>query len=240
MDAFIALIDHKNIAASGKNPMDGIIAWLRNCVDTSQHSPVINVTLRSYGGWYDGTGYSEERAKALCYAQETFPSLFLIDNRPFRLNWHFAEALIAHTIEDKPQNRRVTFTHTSATRPSELVSVLRQATSCSIQTCRISEVRRWIFRKKACLAQGCPNSYSSFFERREQKQVDVHITCDLLLLSSKSCCVAVMSSDIDFVPAIVAFSQSSALGRVTWIRPNAELSYVDKDLEFLGVQVFPL
>jgi hypothetical protein len=236
VDDIVALIDYKNISASGRNPMEGLTRMFRKAIDTAQHYPVIDVVVRLYGGWYDGMAYSEERAKALIYCQEVLPSLLIVDNRPFRFHIQFAESLIG-TQDGGNSQQKITFTHTSVTRTAELLGVLRRTVSCSIATCRIPDVRRWIYRKKACLEQGCPHSYSTFFERREQKQVDVHMVSDLLLLSSKMREVVLLTADTDFIPAIVAFAETTKGGRLTWIRPNADISYIDKQLTDYGISI---
>ncbi len=240
MNSLLVLIDHKNLAASGRRLIDILPQWLSSLPETEQHGPVIDIGVRVYGGWYHETSHTDERSEAIVYYQNELPSLFSVKNRYFRTHLTFAETLLDSPTA-KESSQSISITHTTALRPAELISVVRKGIpACTVPTCRIGEVRRWVRRRKACLEAGCPSSYSDVFERREQKQVDVHIAVDLLLAAQGANSVALVTADNDLIPAILAFRLNAKASSLLWVRPKGSSSYLDNALNVLGVSILNL
>jgi Uncharacterized conserved protein len=236
-DSMVALMDYKNLQASGCNLSDALVCWLQQAVETNLSGPVVDVYVRTYGAWFDGTAPSEERTQALLYYQAHMPSLFAVGKRMFRAHLRFAEGLVSTSRVSSGADRFV-FTHTSVVRPSEVTSAIKKNTeACTVPSCRLADVRRWISRRKACLEHGCPSPYSKFFERREQKQVDVHIAVDLLESVNSTYKLALVSADNDFLPALMAFASRGDGSRLTWIRPHGEITYMDAFLRSSGITI---
>ena len=81
------------------------------------------------------------------------------------------------------------------------------------------------------------------YQRKEQKQVDVHMATDLL---STTCAgtpplshIGLASDDWDLLPAVLAAAQASSGGATTisLLRFGDFTTYLDNDLRALGVQI---
>lgn len=238
--SLLVLVDHKNLSSSPVRPSDILSRWLVDNPESAAHGPVIDIHIRTYGGWFQETLPTEERASAIGYYQAHLPTLFQVRNRYYRTHLNFADALLISDLfhGDSPS---ISLTHTTVLRPAELASTVRADTPpCVLTTCRIAEARRWIRRRRACLDPQCPYSYSEYFERREQKQIDVHIGVDLLLATRLNHPVALITADNDLVPAIVAYLLARQSQTLTWFRPKPSAKYLDTTLASLGLKIIDL
>jgi hypothetical protein len=219
----------------------GLLAsWLSQVPKPISPGHVIDIFARSYGGWYEGFSFSNERAAAASYYQTRFPSFFSVGNQYYRAHLIYADSLTDAVTPLGGSGH--CFTHTAALRSAEISSSLKAASApCSEAGCRLSEVRRWISRKKACLVQGCPFSYSDQFERKEQKQVDVHLALDFVTLcTASSAPVGLVSADNDFIPALVSITMRAHFPHITWIRPGSQGAYIDGFLQAHSINIINL
>lgn len=237
----LILIDYNNLANAPAKLTDAFTAWLSNSPLAASAGAVVDISVRAYGGWYNETQPTDERSEAIAYFQKELPSLFVAGHRYFRTHLEFADSLVEIPQSHAGHTTKPRFTHTVALRPAELTTTVKPgAAACTIPNCRLVETRRWVRRRKACLEPGCALTYSTCFERREQKQVDVHLAADLLIGSRITNELALISADMDFVPAVVGAALFNPSTRTTWIRPKGTGCYLDPYCASLGVHLHNL
>lgn len=231
-DAYL-LVDHDNIVNSGATIGHLLRSWLSD-VAAALGPGVHSACVRAYGGWFEQERTTDLRFTAVSSYQAVCPSVVSMGSAYFRIVFEFADSL---SIDDPAsENALPRFTHTSVLRPApQQVMLNPNRAPCGVSGCRVNEVRRWISKRKACSNGGCPNAFSEVFERREQKQVDVHLAVDTILLAQfgkPGSHVALASSDADVLPALTAaavLARDNGI-RLTSIRVGGQTHYLDDSL----------
>jgi len=163
------------------------------------------VTVRLYGGWYDGVRLTRR-------AQDLVRSRYFSSPIP-RCPTGFAaadmvllKAELARTLLSRAGDRNAApFACTYRTRPVLEVGFRTRFpsnTSCQTNPCFITELDVF-FRTGECPRCSNHPDISGCVIRDEQKLVDVHLATDLLYLARGGGPVVLMSSDDDLWPAIL-------------------------------------
>ena len=179
---------------------------------------------------------TESRYKASAYYQDTCPVVMQSPSALIRISFEFADELAI----SRSLSNAIHINHTVGIRRSAGRIIAGHASSrCTRDDCRLSVLQKWTRKKSACFAPACPFRFEEFFQRREQKQVDVHLSADLLYLASTcdpGTAVAVVSDDLDFVPAIIQASLQNPNRLLLHVRSPKRLpTYQDELLCRLGV-----
>jgi len=217
------LVDHSNIPWEKLNITKLISAWIAGLLTHCDLPYVLNLIIRAYGGWYTGGIASAERYRAADHYQRIVPSALKAHERLCKIRFEFADTLA--TLPAVEYREPFAVRHTVAPR-SRLISIgwKTPRPTCSAANCKIKDVHRWLHKNKACTSPTCPYSFSDFFERLEQKQVDVHLATDLLLLSLAKIdgtFLGVLSDDTDFIPSLVAAKRyGNTTGHIFLLRCN--------------------
>jgi hypothetical protein len=200
------LIDHANIPYDKISLSGAIDRWIERLSKSIGLPHALNLRVKAYGGWFAGEAASSERYNAAAFYQQAVPTAINAHGHLCRIWFEFADTMEALAPGDRNAPFAVRNTVVARMR---MLSVGRKASApkCQEATCKIREVQKWLHRDRACTSPTCPHSFSTFFERLEQKQVDVHLATDLLLLAlggGEIEHLAVLSDDVDFVPSLVA------------------------------------
>lgn len=202
----------------------------------------VHIDVRAYGGWFTGSVSTSARAQAATRYADVCPSVIRLENTYMKFRFSFADQLLTPALASPPK-----ITHTIVVRDREQHLAPKEVV-CNESGCELSTLKRWVRKRRACPAQGCPNSFSDAFRRTEQKQVDVHLATDLLLLFTEPRDydhVIVASDDIDFMPAALA-AVASAKARaltapwLTLVRNKRKSSYADWQLQDFGATITQL
>jgi hypothetical protein len=239
---FILLLDHDNIPYEQVSLDQIIRSWLDSFCNRLPDSGIISMKVRAYGGWYEEDYSSAARYHASEFYQNMCPSSFFYGKYICRLSFEFADYLALPFGNDERADSAIRITHTVARRASAPnIKMLSQVTPCLEEGCQLRTVRTWVRRKRACTKQGCPHSFSNYFQRLEQKQVDVHMAVDLLTYVAKEqegCHVAIASDDQDLLPAVAASAKHRLNpGTLTLIRLYSSATYLDSLLIESGVRI---
>jgi len=240
----LLLIDHENIPFTNVSLRQILECWVGGLPEEKISPGILSVLLRAYGGWYRESYTSEARFRASEYYQEECPSLVKVGGRYCRIQFEFADTLLAPPASSRAA-MPLTITNTVAVRASAEKVVARPgAPPCPQAGCELSTVKKWIRRRRACTKDVCPLDFSDQFERHQQKQVDVHIATDMLTWAytwDKACHLAVASDDIDLLPALGAAAVSrKGQSRVTLLRFLLSSSYLDGVLMDMGLHLVKL
>lgn len=233
------LIDHDNVASY----LPQLSAFLRtwgSAVANEFRLPTIgDITVRAYGGWWREEMASDARFSAAQTYTANCPALIKTDGHYWRVRFEFADRLLL------PPNSRSSvpaIQHTVVSRPAPPLSIAKNlGGTCGEAGCELLRCRKWIFSRRACTRNACPQSFGQAWIRTEQKQVDTHLAVDLLQL----CCfwhesvhVSLLSSDVDFLPALVASSIGNRSAEsLTHVRTEVRPTYLDNFLTGAGVRI---
>jgi len=232
------LLDHDNLPRSTISIEQILIVWIFSIHDAICRTGIHHVRVRSYGGWFSGTGPSQSRFEASDYYQNHCPPIFRSKGTYVRVTFEFADTLIVGPFAKRPP--QITNTHVS--RNSTQTVRLRAGAAACIETgCELPAVRRWVRKSKACFRDACPHQFADQFTRDEQKQVDVHLAIDFLSLAFNPLVkhhIAIASDDTDLLPAIASATiNQQAVASISHIRFNNPTSYLDSFLQENGVHL---
>lgn len=232
------LLDHHNIPFN-RVPLRTILeGWLTAV--PSLPAGVVDVTLRAYGGWFRDATTTDARFRAAEFYQENCPTLLRLNDRYFRMRFEFADHVLA--LKQRPA---LQISHTVVTRAQrQLLRVRPDAPRCSEASCELRRLRSWLRKRRACTLSTCPYEHAAYFERLEQKQVDVHLAVDAItaadLLGANEH-LAIASDDADIIPAAAGVVQrlkdSQTLALLRFDRSSA---YLDSELRRHHVRIVPL
>lgn len=225
------LIDHGNVAAEPRDIVHAVVTGLQPLGAT------VEATLRIYGGWYEGYTTTALRYEAAGVYQDTCPIVLQIAQTLVRISLEFADDLWAA----RTSRVHIPITHTVGLRRTAGELVVRQgAPMCQNNPCGLMGVKRWVRKKAACHERSCPHDFAEMFQRREQKQVDVHMGADLVAMASSADptnAIAVVTDDLDILPALLQAAMSSG-GRISHVRSRTRRAmYCDPLLAQLGVSI---
>ena len=201
------LLDHENIPFQAVTVADIVEQWLDSRSAPSSTSELVHVLIRAYGGWFEEQRSTRARFLAADFYQTSCPSVFRHGRSLCKLSFEFADFLapIGGAEHNRPPIR---ITHSLVTRSSPQVLNLRTPQiQCNEDGCQLRVVRQWLRRRRACSKPHCPHAFSDVFMRREQKQVDVHLAVDLMLLAVSQDVddyLVVVSDHSDLTPALAA------------------------------------
>jgi hypothetical protein len=115
---------------------------------------------------------------------------------------------------------------------------------CPEADCEVRKVRRWFRHNRGCTRSACPKSFADCFLRLEQKQVDIHLALDFIVLAQQlpdSACLALASDDTDLLPAVVAASSRGKPDpHLSLLRFNEKKTYMDDFILERGVNILTL
>jgi len=233
------LLDHDNIPHTRASIKKLIASWL-NSLPAAVSSPVY-IDIRAYGGWYDKDSATPARFSAADLYQRDCPTVLMHEGVLCRLSFRFADKLITPSAESLVDEMEHRITHTVALRGAPLY-IQRQAEQreCIVADCELSRVRKWINKRKACPKPACPHQFDEYFVRYEQKQVDVHLSVDLLLACKAQIDhIVLVSEDWDLLPALLAASIECANGKkmLSLIRFRQSATYLDAILARRNVRI---
>lgn len=224
------LVDHDNF--SDVPPAEVITSWVHSCRETllTRSGRIANVVFRAYGGWFRDQFATEARYAAANYYQQQCPALLKAYGLLVRVHFEFADRLILASHADPHITHTVSIRRSKPRASSKL--------DCQNARCQLKDVQRWMGNSRACTEASCAHRYIDYFERNEQKQVDVHIATDLLSLASSSSdsCICLVSDDVDFSPALLAASIHNG-ANLSVIRSHTKTYYCDTSLENRGVLI---
>jgi hypothetical protein len=234
-DALVLLLDHDNFPFEAIDLKAVLQRWVGALLPQLQNPRVLTVDARAYGGWWMGETASDGRYRAAEFYQAFFPSVMQFDDTFLRLRFTFADYLISD-----PSGVRITNTVVSRASP-QYVRRCDSAAPCMEPGCQLAAVKNWVRKRRACTKTGCPNPFESYFERREQKQVDIHLATDLMAIASgrhRARHVGVLSDDADLLPAILDAALGMSPPRtLTLLRAASCTTYVDGALTGRGVRI---
>jgi hypothetical protein len=237
---FYVLLDHDNIPYSKLNPRALLEHWLSRLPEGVVPG-ALSLHVRAYGGWYSGNVASVARTRATEFYQDELPTVFEYGGKYCRVIFEFADSIVGIGLANA-RSRVPSITHTVATRTADRsVRPKIGAPVCAETGCGLKDVRTWIRKQKACLRPACPNQFKDQFERREQRQVDVHMAIDLAVLAlalNEPSQVAVATDDSDLLPALstAALRRQRGVG-LTLLRFATSQAYLDDFLVREGVLI---
>jgi uncharacterized LabA/DUF88 family protein len=237
------LIDHDNIIDTTGHFEGNVKPWLKTLIATGEfsRSSKIDVTARVYGGWHHGFSTTDRRREAFLHYSTTWPNILQIENTFVRIEVVFADTL---AVESHSQGR-IPITHTVKTQ-NKMPRLSRNDSSnaCANADCEIRKISQWIRKKRGCSNVNCEKEFSDCFTRLEQKQVDVHIGTDMILLalfSQTAQTICLCTDDIDFTPALMAttviFNHMPSLKQICLLRSNRRRHPLDSQIESHGIRI---
>jgi len=175
----IILLDHENIPFDKISLYQLIQIWLDTIAERATMSNVLTVSVRAYGGWYQGDVTTEARYRAAAMYADECPSLLMHRSRYCRLAFEFADELLDPRLQSPRDRRSPKVTNTVVSRTSSPFFTRRpNAPECNEPDCQLRAIRMWMRRRRACTKPGCPQAFDSQFQRFAQKQVDIHLASD--------------------------------------------------------------
>lgn len=194
------LIDHDNVKEAYSDPKAVVTTALNNLSNTAD---IIQCTLRAYGGWFEGTTPTESRHQALLSYQEFCPALIRTNRGFARIAFEFADELAMTRLRTSKIEVRYTVALRQKVDPI-VASASHQ--NCAEPSCELRKIRKWARGKSACPLTACPHTFVTFFKRRQQKQVDVHLAVDFMWFASTcdaDTALILASDDYDLYPALL-------------------------------------
>lgn len=222
------LLDHDNIPYQRVSLRTILEEWLLGV--PSLPDGVVDVTVRAYGGWFCDTTTTEARFVAAKFYQENCPTLLRLQDRYFRMRFEFADQLLA-----PKHGAALQITHTVIMRTQrQQLRIKANAPACSEANCELRRLKSWLRKRRACTLSTCPHDHAAYFERKEQKQVDVHLSVDAITaaeLLGPNEHLAIASDDADIIPAAAGAAQRLKDSQtLTLIRFDRTSTYLDSEL----------
>jgi hypothetical protein len=234
------LIDHDNVSVHASHLNRCLSGWVSQISREHTVPPVTDVLVRAYGGWWREDQVSDARSSAQQLYSEYCPALIAAEGHYWRVRFEFADGLL---LPPGMSDHVPPFHHTVVSRPAQPMSIADAAgPACAEQGCEVQRCRRWLYRRRGCTRNACPQIFGDIWMRTEQKQVDTHLAVDLLQLCKswpESVHVALVSDDTDFLPVLLASSIGSRkAASLTHVRLAGRESYLDDFLRKTGVRIF--
>ncbi len=229
----ILLIDHFNWDFAKQDLVKILKQWLAIILD--DRPLFYNLSLRSYGGWKSDGFTSKKRYDAFAYYQKSLPSIITMKNSYIRINFEFADYVYpSKLIQDHQIDNTLIFR-----KSKNYFTKNKENNNCEEKDCELKKITKWMKSKKACTAESCMKSFSDFFVRVEQKQVDTLIVSDLLMISmfhSDIKHVGLLSNDLDFAPAFISLIAHNRTN-FSSIRVKNRKWYIDNILNEVGINI---
>jgi uncharacterized LabA/DUF88 family protein len=200
------LVDYNNIPDSDRRK--GAAFVLDKIVDAfaPQHLSSDNrVTFRLYDGWYEAQRLTHEAQQIAVDLLKDYPTTRTVkvagQNRTVLIN-----AELAYSLKLAP-SKHLFYTYRQRQTPGNVKCRHPSDFGCNSPHCTLLPIFR-LFTTGTCPEPGCSFRLSDVLYRSEQKLVDTMMVTDLLYLAfSKTPALAIVSSDDDMWPAILAATQ---------------------------------
>ncbi len=199
----LALIDYDNVDRVDKSRGLLHIGYLvADAIGSAPLSDGTGLTLRLYGGWYQGSALSKGAQNLVAEIARTFPAPLTISDR-VGVATFVVRAELAHTLLFDPAHV-LTHTYRPRSLPPTLTAQGTPFLGCTNPTgCPLAPVAPFLAAHR-CPSPGCPAQPSDVLERAEQKLVDSMLVCDLIhaarTASPKP--VGLVSTDEDLLPGV--------------------------------------
>lgn len=183
---------------------------------------VTNITIRLYGGWYQGNVYSQKASQLQVILQSINIFPIIKDSKCIEGSISLAEQQygIAQTWYNTFQEKRgiqkvkVDWTHTGA------------GCTHTSPNCPVKVLHNFIKnRSHQCSTSGCSTIQTDVFFRREQKMVDTMMACDIITYCAEEdiAAIYIISDDTDLFPAIAISKTKNPTKKITVLMKNQQL-----------------
>jgi hypothetical protein len=235
---FFCLIDHDNASGHLEHLTGFLGEWLGELARAYTFDVVQDLVVRSYGGWWREDRVSDARFSAAQLYSKYCPALLSEHGHYWRIRFEFADGLL---IPPGQPDSVPPFHHTVVGRPAPPLTISGPGSVCPEPDCEVQRCRRWLYRRRGCTRNACPKAFGQVWMRTEQKQVDTHLALDFVHLCKywpDSVHVALVSDDVDFLPALAASAIGTvAAASVTHVRIAGRSSYLDTFLTGRGIRI---
>jgi len=178
--------------------------------------PVDQLTIRLYGGWFEGAALTARASEYAKLAQMGDPFPLVTTSR--RISGHVELAMGPITSPG------MILPHTYRRRGSaprlKRTPGINDPSCCGNSACSARRLAGWTESpRKVCPTPECNVTYADAFFGSEQKMIDALLSMDLIemITSSRMSAVAVVSDDTDFIPALL-YAAGRGQGQVISMR----------------------
>jgi uncharacterized LabA/DUF88 family protein len=192
----LVLVDYDNIEKDyTRKGIEYLVRKIVSKIDKS-HLHKKGITVRLYGGWYEGNSFTRKAESINIEIVSGFPIVAtLSDNESEEIvNCELAVGMLAD-----PATHLIS-TFREREMPTGIKTTHPRDCGCDFSDCPLYEFRDFILRGVCSVCNDV--SPEQFLYRAEQKLVDTMLTCDLLFEASNSGVVVLVSSDDDLWPGI--------------------------------------
>lgn len=193
---------------------------INNCLNDNVN--VSCITIRLYGGWYQGNAYSQKASQLQVALQSMNIFPFIDGEQRIEGSISLAEQQYGiaqtwyNTYQEKRgiQNVKIDWAHTG------------EGCSHTSPSCPIKMLHNFIKDKRyQCPTSGCGIISSEIFYRREQKMVDTMMTCDIITYCAEEdiSAIYIISDDTDLFPAIAISKTKNPTKNITLLIKNLQM-----------------
>jgi hypothetical protein len=199
--AVVILVDYANVDPLIKSRgVEGLAFQIVETIGSSYFDAAESVTIRLYGGWFEGDEYSRLAQALAAEIGQSFPRPIHLTSDgisiPLRMNVELARSILIDPSHD--------LFHTFRPRglPGGIQCQEPPFIGCTLQErCPLAPISSF-FRERSCPTPDCAVRPKQVLSRPEQKLVDTMLVVDLLHLVMSGSRVAVVGSDDDLWPGI--------------------------------------
>lgn len=206
MQRVLFLIDYDNLSLNQKNNLQlQIEKMLFKLICKTNSNRRIFGTARLYGGWFESNIPTKQSVELDTMFQDSLVGSIFCENGAYdyHVDVKLAKSLIS--VPDKD------FWNTYRIRQNRIkgLRIDKEAKNCSYPNSSVPKLLS-LLQDGKCPHTDCPNHQEKYlWYRSEQKMVDSMLSCDIIdstILNSSYDFVLVISSDDDFIPALVLAS----------------------------------
>ena len=180
--------------------------------------PVDQLTIRLYGGWFEGAAMTSRASEYAKLAQLGDPFPLVDSDRRIAGHVELATGPIASPGMVLPH----TYRRRGSAPRLKRTPALNDPSCCGSSACSAKRLAGWSeCPRKVCPTPDCTVTYADAFSGSEQKMIDAMLSIDLieLVLTGQMSAVAVVSDDTDFIPALL-YAARQGEGQVVSIRAH--------------------
>jgi len=172
----------------------------------SDHTDINRIEIRVYGGWYQ-QGSLTDKASAAFTLLSGIDCTIPLQNRGRWVRWNMEYVISAYGTNHFWDN---TYRQKNGL-PRILVNTDAQRERCGIDKshCPVEIVKKISKTpRKICPVDNCTLKAEDIFQTFGQKMIDTMMACDILTIAeeSETDAIAVMTDDVDMLPALVVSS----------------------------------
>jgi len=199
LEKCLILIDYANFHWEKIN-MTNLLNYVISAL-IKKNISLYSICIRIYGGWFYDEVITEQRTEAI-KAIANWPCIIRVIDNVYRIKYTFADSLYVYSDNEFAQIKRTYIERKEKLFNIKFRKLENTSKSCKKMNCKVKIVNKWLKSGKACTNSDCPEIFSDYFVRFEQKQVDTHIVVDFIHIIHKleDHFVFIMSNDIDFLP----------------------------------------